>query len=184
MNCYQFTAIDGMKLKFKVEANPDQYLQIAGEQINTSIRPTTENCLRYKCWSQYKTQNPCSKSEWDKLAIRFNHTCFRFILSHVPEYDDLGIEDQFGTKYYVTFRPSLWYEKIMLFFKPWNSSDQYYEKGLQIYNWKKTQPLGIKARLSLYEVNAGYVTSWMIDTLDEATAENFLAKVTMNVTFL
>lgn len=153
MNCYEFTAIDKMKLSFEVGGS----LGFTGSQTNTSSRPGSRICLQCKYRETFQDQvppplpprkyNQCTKSEFSALAIRQNATCFRFRTTKLAWNDSVSISSaSAGAVYYLSFQQghttNYVYPPLL---KPWDEQDPYYDNSLLYYNAKKNSPYSLLA---------------------------------------
>lgn len=140
MNCYEFTALDGLALNFAMIEDSGY----SGTQTNTSRRPTTRTCLR--CKTRYTNQDPptnapprkhnaCSKEEYAALAIRNGVTCFRFTTGKMPWADSQTITGPDGSVCELSWRPNRFNPyRYPPRLKPWDEQDPYYPGALRQYN--------------------------------------------------
>jgi len=161
MNCYEFTAIDGMKMTFTVSGQT-----FNGVQVNTSHRPTKRICLQ--CKSRYTLQdadppapprkfNACSQEEFHSLAVRVNAGCFRFRTNKLAWEDGFTILDNFGNPFYLSFQEN-WlgvyvYPPLL---EPWDEQDPYYYRSRLYYDAMKNFPTGSRLGCKMWLRNGTY----------------------------
>jgi len=161
MNCYEFTAIEGMKMTFAVAGD-----NFNGVQVNTSHRPTKRICLQ--CKSRYILQdadppapprqfNACSKNEFHSLAARVSAGCFRFRTSKLAWHDAVTIFNTNGDPYYLSFQES-WLGQYVYppLLKPWDEQDPYYYRSRLYYDAMKAYPFYSRLACKMWLRNGTY----------------------------
>lgn len=161
MNCYEFTAIDGMKMTFTVAGET-----FNGVQVNTSHRPTKRICLQ--CKSRYILQdadppspprmfNACSKEEFHSLAARVSAGCFRFRTTKLAWHNEVTIFTPTGDSYYLSFQES-WLGQYVYppLLEPWNEQDPYYYRSRLYYDAMKAYPFYPRLACKMWLRNETY----------------------------